>query len=126
MKKQHIKEIICQGKRGKKNMEKLSRIQKCSILGPQNLGSRGRPEPPRPAWIRACVMTNILVTEFCEFNENILGKLQCTYSLRAAHTCGKNSSTCLITSPYSFLKSSGMWIFPSAQHSCSKIICVIR
>ena len=42
MNKQHIKEIICQAKRGmKKIMEKLNRAQKCSILGPQNLGSRG-------------------------------------------------------------------------------------
>ena len=30
-------------------MEKLNRVQKCSILGPQNLGSRGgwAPGPPR-------------------------------------------------------------------------------
>ena len=26
-------------------MEKLNRAQKCSILGPQNLGSRGGPGP---------------------------------------------------------------------------------
>ena len=29
-------------------MEKLNRAQKCSILGPQNLGSRGGPGPPAP------------------------------------------------------------------------------
>ena len=30
-------------------MEKLNRAQKCSILGPQNLGSRGGgPGPPGP------------------------------------------------------------------------------
>ena len=28
-----------------KIMEKLNRAQKCSILGPQNLGSRGGPDP---------------------------------------------------------------------------------
>ena len=33
LKKDHIKEIICQAKRGKKIMEKLNRAQKCSILG---------------------------------------------------------------------------------------------
>ena len=27
-------------------MQKLNRAQKCSILGPQNLGSRGGPGPP--------------------------------------------------------------------------------
>ena len=31
--------------RQKKIMEKLNRVQKCSILGPQNLGSRGGPSP---------------------------------------------------------------------------------
>ena len=41
MKKQHIKEIMCQAKQGKQNMKKLNRAQKCSILGPKNLGSRG-------------------------------------------------------------------------------------
>ena len=34
--------------RPKKIMEKLNRAQKCSILGPQNLGSRGGPGPPGP------------------------------------------------------------------------------
>ena len=36
--------------RQKKIMEKLNRAQKCSILGPQNLGSRGvwDPDPPDP------------------------------------------------------------------------------
>ena len=32
----------------KKIMEKLNRAQKCSILGPQNLGSGGGPGPPGP------------------------------------------------------------------------------
>ena len=42
MNKQHIKEIISRAKRGKKKiMEKLNRAQKCSILGPQNLGLGG-------------------------------------------------------------------------------------
>ena len=34
--------------RQKKIMEKLNGAQKCSILGPQNLGSRGGPGPPPP------------------------------------------------------------------------------
>ena len=34
--------------RQKKIMEKLNRAQKCSILGPQNLGSRGGPGPRGP------------------------------------------------------------------------------
>ena len=33
--------MICQVKPGKENTEKLKRAQKCSILGPQNLGSAG-------------------------------------------------------------------------------------
>ena len=34
--------------RQKKIMEKLNRAQKCSILGPQNLGSRGARAPEAP------------------------------------------------------------------------------
>ena len=34
--------------RQKKIMEKLNRAQKCSILGPQNLGSRGARAPGPP------------------------------------------------------------------------------
>ena len=34
--------------RQKKIMEKLNRAQKCSILGPQNVGSRGGPGPRGP------------------------------------------------------------------------------
>ena len=34
--------------RQKKIMEKLKRAQKCSILGPQNLGSGGGPGPRGP------------------------------------------------------------------------------
>ena len=34
--------------RQKKIMEKLNSAQKCSILGPQNLGSRGGPGPRGP------------------------------------------------------------------------------
>ena len=34
--------------RQKKIMEKLNRAQKCSILGPQNLGSRGGLGPQGP------------------------------------------------------------------------------
>ena len=35
--------------RQKKIMEKLNRAQKCSILGPQNLGSGGAPPGSAPA-----------------------------------------------------------------------------
>ena len=35
--------------RQKKIMEKLNRAQKCSILGPQNLGSGGGPGPRGPS-----------------------------------------------------------------------------
>ena len=38
--------------RQKKIMEKLNRAQKCSILGPQNLGSGGGLGPRGPPWIR--------------------------------------------------------------------------
>ena len=37
--------------RQKKIMEKLNRAQKCSILGPQNLGSGGA-QARGPPWIR--------------------------------------------------------------------------
>ena len=40
--------------RQKTIMEKLNRAQKCSILGPQNLGSGGGPGPRGPPWIRTC------------------------------------------------------------------------
>ena len=73
MKKQHIKEIICQVKRGKeKIMEKLNRVQKCSNFGPQNLGSRGGsgPRPPpgsAPGNVQFWLLTRIL--------ENIPGQV---------------------------------------------------
>ena len=39
--------------REKKIVEKLNRAQKCSILGPQNLGSGGGARAPgAPPWIR--------------------------------------------------------------------------
>ena len=76
LKKQHIKEIICRAKRGKKIMEKLNRAQKCSILGPQNLGSRGGPGPRGPPWIRTCrifkfipIQWFIRFPDFTEFSE---------------------------------------------------------
>ena len=42
--------------RQKKIVEKLNRAQKCSILGPQNLGSGGARAPGPPPWIRTCGM----------------------------------------------------------------------
>ena len=41
--------------RQKKNMEKLNRAQKCSILGPQNLGSRGGPPGSAPGTVSTTV-----------------------------------------------------------------------
>ena len=43
--------------RQKKIMEKLNRAQKCSILGPQNLGSGGARAPGAPPWIRTSAGT---------------------------------------------------------------------
>ena len=42
-------------------MEKLNRAAKCSILGPQNLGSRGGPGPPGPPPGSAAVEDDISV-----------------------------------------------------------------
>ena len=47
--------------RQKKIMEKLNRAQKCSILGPQNLGSGGGPGPPGPPPGSAPGSFNIIV-----------------------------------------------------------------
>ena len=44
-------------------MEKLNRAQKCSILGPQNLGSRGGPGPQGPQWIRGCILQHVTEKE---------------------------------------------------------------
>ena len=65
--------------RQKKIMEKLNRAQKCSILGPQNLGSGG-PGPPGPpldphlndqVWV--CVKNFTLVIRF-----GVNAKICCT------------------------------------------------
>ena len=48
--------------RQKKIMEKLNRTQKCSILGPQNLGSGGGPGPRGPPWIRTWFSVQIGAT----------------------------------------------------------------
>ena len=67
MKKQHIKEIICRAKQGKKNYGKLNRAKKCSILGPQNLGSRGGPGPPGTPPGSASVIFCIFKPVTCDF-----------------------------------------------------------
>ena len=41
-------------------MEKLNRAQKCSILGPQNLGSGEGPGPRGPPWIRTCIDSDLI------------------------------------------------------------------
>ena len=48
--------------RQKKIMEKLNRAQKCSILGPQNLGSGGGPGPQGPPWIRTWIVDMFLIS----------------------------------------------------------------
>ena len=53
--------MTCQAKQGQKNMKKLDRAQKCSILGSQNLGLRGWPpgpggSPPRSASAKSSFM----------------------------------------------------------------------
>ena len=40
-------------------MEKLNRAQKCSFLGPQNLGSGGGPGPRGLPWIRTCLYSEL-------------------------------------------------------------------
>ena len=52
--------------RQKKIMEKLNRAQKCSILGPQNLGSGGGPGPrgPPPGSAPGCVPASRLDGQF--------------------------------------------------------------
>ena len=51
--------------RQKKIVEKLNRAQKCSILGPQNLGSGGGPGPPGPPPGSAPEMYLRYVTHHC-------------------------------------------------------------
>ena len=50
-------------------MEKLNRAQKCSILGPQNLGSSGGPGPPSPPWIRTWCYTSSTIVRDCRDSE---------------------------------------------------------
>ena len=66
MKKQHIKEII---------MEKLNRAQKCSILGPQNLGSRGGRAPGPHPWIRTSESTHTLLAQFSSISFRKSGQI---------------------------------------------------
>ena len=58
MNKQHIKRNNMPSEaRQKKIMEKLNRAQKCSILGPQNLGSRGARAPGPPGSAPHCTIS---------------------------------------------------------------------
>ena len=62
--------------RQKKIMEKLNRAQKCSILGPQNLGSGGPggPGARAPPWIRTwiiCILCSLYLNTL-----NILKRVQ--------------------------------------------------
>ena len=57
--------------RQKKIMEKLNRAQKCSILGPQNLGSRGARAPGAPPGSAPAVtvlISNLLFVGLLSFN----------------------------------------------------------
>ena len=51
--------------RQKKIMEKLNRAQKCSISGPQNLGSGGGPGPPLDPHLN-CTATTDSSTKNCQ------------------------------------------------------------
>ena len=65
-------------------MEKLNRVQKFSILGPQNLGSRGGGLPGLRAlpWIRTChemfvlkILFPTVIYERCQLVEGLDGEL---------------------------------------------------
>ena len=72
-------------------MEKLNRAQKCSILGPQNLGSRGGPGPRAPPG-SAPVMT---LSEYALYTEifNVLANSDNVH-LQVCHTAMNLSSFC--------------------------------
>ena len=54
--------------RQKKIMEKLNRAQKCSILGPQNLGSGGGPGPRGPPGSAPGLSAVVTYIVNCEVN----------------------------------------------------------
>ena len=61
--------------RQKKIMEKLNRAQKCSILGPQNLGSRrgsGPPGPPDPHLNAVFIFDAVCPVKYCEFSSDFV------------------------------------------------------
>ena len=60
-------------------MEKLNRAQKCSILGPQNLGSRGGPPGSAPA--QHVIWNSIVVQIKVEFKFIELGHAKDTLAL---------------------------------------------
>ena len=61
--------------RQKKIMEKLNRAQKCSILGPQNLGSGGGARAPgAPPWIRTCIINRKSVGKYYTNTYSLLPK----------------------------------------------------
>ena len=53
-------------------MEKLNRAAKCSILGPQNLGSGGGPGPRGPPWICGCILKHKKCLWLCVLNDTTL------------------------------------------------------
>ena len=57
--------------RQKKIMEKLNRAQKCSILGPQNLGSGGARAPGVPPWIRTWNSYDVVIYVFTSDMTNV-------------------------------------------------------
>ena len=64
-------------------MEKLNRAQKCSILGPQNLGSRGGP-PWIRTWFNNWWLVRVTFVAAFGFFPNILGGGDGTLSI---HEC---------------------------------------
>ena len=70
-------------------MEKLNRAAKCSILGPQNLGSGGGGPGPRgpPPWIRGCL-------RYLYFNNiHNFGHINCVFVFRKKGSCSSRWET---------------------------------
>ena len=77
-------------------MEKLNRAQKCSFLGPQNLGSRGvRAPPPGSAPLRSSVFLIDISSQDLIRLFNCIGRHNCLNGTDSHHmnVCPKLSAT---------------------------------